>query len=98
MEAIAASIREQYQGEPLDMPLCVVYRCYRSRPKSDRKSVWPAKKPDWDNYAKAIGDALTGILWVDDGRIVDGRVIKLFADDGKPRIEIKMSTLKKYNR
>ncbi|RYZ90231.1 MAG: RusA family crossover junction endodeoxyribonuclease, partial [Proteobacteria bacterium] len=51
MEAIAASIREQYQGEPLDMPLCVVYRCYRSRPKSDRKSVWPAKKPDWDNYA-----------------------------------------------
>ncbi|RYZ80693.1 MAG: RusA family crossover junction endodeoxyribonuclease, partial [Proteobacteria bacterium] len=87
-----------YQGEPLDMPLCVVYRCYRSRPKSDRKSVWPAKKPDWDNYAKAIGDALTGILWVDDGRIVDGRVIKLFADDGKPRIEIKMSTLKKYNR
>ncbi|RYZ83149.1 MAG: RusA family crossover junction endodeoxyribonuclease [Proteobacteria bacterium] len=93
MEAIAQSIRTQYQGWPLDMPLSVVYRCYRARPKSDRKSKWPATKPDFDNYAKAIGDALTGIVWVDDSRIVDGQVIKLFAEEENPRIEIIVTTL-----
>jgi Holliday junction resolvase RusA-like endonuclease len=87
MEAIAQIVRAQYRGAPLDGPLQVEYRCYRPRPKSAGKSIWAATRPDWDNYAKAIGDALQGILWVEDSRITDGRVLKLFTSE-MPRIEI----------
>jgi Holliday junction resolvase RusA-like endonuclease len=92
MDSIAQIVRSQYRGPPLDGPLQVEYRCYRPRPKSAGKCIWAATRPDWDNYAKAIGDALQGILWVEDSRITDGRVLKLYAD-GDPRIEIAVNTL-----
>lgn len=93
MDSIAQKVRSEYSGPLLCGPLRVEYRCYRPRPRSHRGRIWAATRPDWDNYAKAIGDALTGILWVDDGRIVDGRVLKLYADDDKPRIEVSVSML-----
>ncbi len=93
MDAIAQIVRAQHRGPPLDIPLKVEYRCYRSRPKSAGKSVYAATRPDWDNYAKAIGDALQGILWTEDSRIADGRVLKLYAEDDDPRIEITVSRL-----
>ncbi len=88
MEAIAQIVRAQYRGPPLDGPLQVEFRCYRPRTKSAGKSFWAPTRPDWDNYAKLIGDALQGILWVEDSRIVDGRVLKLYSNDGLPSIEI----------
>ena len=39
--------------------------------------IHPTKKPDWDNFAKAV-DALNMIVWVDDAQIVDGRVKKIY--------------------
>lgn len=38
---------------------------------------WPITRgsSDWDHYARAIGDALTGVVWADDSQIVDGRAI-----------------------
>jgi Holliday junction resolvase RusA-like endonuclease len=93
MDSIAQIVRSQYRGPPLDGPLQVEYRCYRPRPKSAGKSVWAATRPDWDNYAKAIGDALQGILWVEDSRIADGRVLKLYVDDTPPSIEIIVKPL-----
>jgi Holliday junction resolvase RusA-like endonuclease len=40
----------------------------------------PTGKPDWDNLAKIISDALNGLAWHDDAQITDARVIKRFAD------------------
>lgn len=91
MDSIAQKVRSEYSGPLLCGPLQVEYRCYRPRPRSHRGRIWAATKPDWDNYAKAIGDALTGVLWVDDVHIVDGRVLKLYAEDGHPRIEVLVS-------
>lgn len=91
MEAIAQIVRAQYRGPPLDRALQVEFRCYRPRTKSAGKSFWAPTRPDWDNYGKLIGDALQGILWVEDSRIVDGRVLKLYADEEGPRIEIIVS-------
>lgn len=50
-----------------------------ARPKSVTER-WPItrSKSDWDHYARAIGDALTGVLWLDDSQVVDGRAIKTF--------------------
>lgn len=89
MELIADHVRREYRGRPLDEPLRLEIRAYRSRPRRKVEVLFPATKPDYDNIAKLIGDALEGVLWVNDSRIVDGRVIKLFAEKGEPgRIEI----------
>lgn len=84
MEAIAESVRAQYQGEPLDGPLRVQITAWRTRPKSKKRGEWADTKPDADNIHKLVGDALEGILWVNDSRIVDSRCIKKFAPAGVP--------------
>ena len=33
---------------------------------------------DWDHLGRAIGDALSGVIWADDSQIVDGRVRKYY--------------------
>lgn len=48
----------------------------------------PGKKPDFDNIGKICCDALNGIAFHDDAQIVDGRVIKLYAE--QPRIEVEI--------
>jgi len=40
-------------------------------------------KGDFDNYAKFVCDAMSGIVYVDDKQIVDGRSGKQYADAGK---------------
>lgn len=39
---------------------------------------------DWENYAKAICDALNGLAYVDDIQIVDGQTVKRRARKGEP--------------
>jgi Holliday junction resolvase RusA-like endonuclease len=40
------------------------------------------KKPDADNIAKAVCDALNGIVWKDDSQVVDVRVLKRWGESG----------------
>lgn len=42
---------------------------------------WPAAKPDRDKLERAVFDALTGIVYVDDAQVVDGATAKLYAVD-----------------
>jgi len=37
---------------------------------------------DWDHYARAVSDALTGLVYVDDSQIVDGRLRKAYPGPG----------------
>ncbi len=92
MLEIAASIRSQYKGDPLDGPLRLEIVAFKKRPKSKPRAVYADTKPDYDNIEKLIGDALEGILWVNDSRIVDGHCVKKFAPQGQPGwIEITVS-------
>ena len=64
-----------------EAPLRVVINIYRALPNSykrkTREVVQPDTfKPDIDNLAKAILDALNGIAWVDDAQIVGLEVHK----------------------
>ena len=78
-------------------PVRVRIDAYYSVPKSTSKKRWremlagwicPTKKPDWDNIGKTICDALNGIAYKDDSQVVDGRVLKHFADI--PRVEVQI--------
>jgi Holliday junction resolvase RusA-like endonuclease len=43
----------------------------------------PLKKPDWDNVAKSICDAMNGIVYGDDTQIVEAHVTKKYAEQSK---------------
>lgn len=69
---------------------------YRSIPKSFSKKKFaeavagtlrPTSKPDLDNTAKSILDALTGITWKDDAVISDLHLKKRYTD-GMERVEL----------
>lgn len=51
----------------------------------------PAKKPDIDNIAKAVLDALNSVAYRDDTQIVELQIRKQYSE--KPRLEIRMEEL-----
>lgn len=82
---------------PVQDPVDVVVTVYRRRgmpsskigqARAERGEVVPATKPDGDNYLKLACDALNGIVWRDDGQVVDKTVRKRFSAD--PRLEIEI--------
>jgi Holliday junction resolvase RusA-like endonuclease len=65
------------------------------RPSAPR---FPSKKPDLSKLVRAAEDALSGIVYDDDARIVSERVRKLYADGGKPpRAEFEIELLEVGN-
>lgn len=48
-----------------------------------QRMPWPLKKPDFDNVAKLIGDAMNGRAYHDDAHIVRGVQIKRWANPGE---------------
>lgn len=64
----------------MDCSLQVDILIYVQKPENPA-NPWPA--PDWDNYAKAVCDAMNGVVYVDDKQIVDGRCVKQWAEPGE---------------
>jgi Holliday junction resolvase RusA-like endonuclease len=86
--------------KPFSGPVSMDTAVYIAPPQSASKKVRaamlageirPAKRPDLDNYIKAVGDAANGIVFVDDALIVDIFARKLFSDN--PRIDVKIQAL-----
>ncbi len=72
---------------PLDGPLEVSIAARMPIPKSWSKAkrakavagtITPTGKPDLDNIAKAICDALNNVMWRDDGQIVSLKLSKVY--------------------
>lgn len=53
------------------------------------KEVYHTKKPDIDNLAKAVKDALKGIIYADDSQIVEAHLFKQY---GEPMVRIEIQT------
>lgn len=53
--------------------------------------ILPTVKPDFDNIAKSVGDALTGVLWVDDKQVVAGSCLKVWAE--VPSLYVRVQAL-----
>jgi len=92
----------KYGNHLIDAPgfEIVAYCCFLP-PKSTSKKklelmlngeMLYVKKPDYDNLAKIVGDALNGIAWRDDSMIVHGDVWKLYRPYQSIKIEINTIT------
>ncbi len=66
--------------------LICITACFK-KAKSN-KMTEPTLKPDSDNIAKIVCDALNGIAYKDDKQIISLTVDKVWADDGIERVEI----------
>lgn len=61
--------------QPLEVSLEV-------RPKAPKKSKFPFPQGDVDNFSKAILDACTDVLWIDDWQVQTEHVHKDWAEPG----------------
>jgi len=102
---VQAAAQAAYDGPLLEGPLRVAFTFYRPRPKGHygtgrnaeklKPSAprFPITRPDVLKLARAVEDALTGLLWRDDAQIVDERLIKRFAEDGRPLLFVEVEQL-----
>ena len=80
--------------QPLDEPLELSVIFYLPRPKSVTRE-FPAVMPDVDKLLRAVFDSLSGIIYVDDSRIIRATAQKLYADARGVGAVIRVNTLPK---
>lgn len=81
-----------FNKEPLAMCITAYYPIPASTTKKDRQLIatgklLPTKKPDVDNVAKVICDALNGVAYGDDTQIIKLVVLKAYTE-GQPRVQV----------
>lgn len=96
--SVANTCKKQFNGETLcDAKLNVSMTFYITPPKYvskvkknatriENEVIRVNKKPDLDNYVKAILDALNGVVYKDDGMVTELHAKKFYSD--KARVEI----------
>ena len=70
-------------------PIQIKITAYYKKAKSN-KMLQPVLKPDIDNIAKIICDALNGIAYKDDKQIVSLTALKVWTD-GIERVEVELN-------
>lgn len=81
---------------PLELHVLAVFTCPRShwRKREPLQRQPKASRPDGENIAKAVQDAGTGILWLDDAQVARLVVEKIIGAQGEaPRVELTVRTL-----
>lgn len=86
-----------YSENPLEMTITAYYDIPKSTSKAKRElmaqnKLLPAKKPDADNIAKIICDALNGVAYKDDTQIVRLHVFKKYTE-GAPFAEVMIKEI-----
>ena len=98
-KAVQIEAKGAYKGPLLDEPLILrlvevferpKYLIYKNKPMP---RIPKTSKPDFDNLAKSVCDALNGVLYRDDSLIYAATVIKWIAAGGEsPSVSITIST------
>ena len=98
-ELVGWQARSAMRGDPpFDGPLAVEIDIVTTVPaswplgrkiKARKGIIWPAGKPDLDNYVKALVDGLNGIVFVDDMQIVRMTATKQYGDRAGARITVR---------
>jgi Holliday junction resolvase RusA-like endonuclease len=98
-------LTELVPPEPIDGPLVLSFVAALPVPRSASKAaraamlsgeVWPVKKPDLDNVAKQLKDAMTRMqFWSDDAQVVWLNCKKIYAATGFWRVSVRRPPLKR---
>lgn len=89
----------RYHDGPVSVNMTVAYQLtkadYNSKGEPNSKGlaklngiIKPTKKPDCDNIAKIILDALNGVAYKDDSQVTFLAVTKLYSDRESVKVEI----------
>jgi Holliday junction resolvase RusA-like endonuclease len=90
---IKAQLRREKNHKVREGALSVALEFYLSRPKSLPKSATRhIKRPDVDNLAKAVLDAMRGEVYRDDAQIEQLRVSKRYSESTGVTIDIEELT------
>ena len=102
--ALAASLSMRGQSLfPKGIPLKCVITIWQKMPKrftkkqkelAENEFLRPTVKPDVDNVAKAITDAMNGIVYVDDAQIVELVCGKYYAEEPKVMVKVVPSEVR----
>ena len=102
---VKLSFINQYPNfKPLENELALSIKAYFEIPKSVSKkkreqmlngNIRPTIKPDLDNIAKSILDALNKLAYLDDKQIVLLKVEKFY--DVNPRVELMVEEISSYD-
>ena len=82
--------------EPLEVKIKAFYEVPKSTSKTKRQQMLsgyllPTKKPDIDNIAKCVLDALNGVAFHDDTQVVKLYMEKQYSE--QPRVEVEISKI-----
>lgn len=81
---------------PLELKLWFVFPrpASRTRKRNQHQRLWHASRPDCDNLAKAVLDALNGLAWVDDSQVARLNVEKVYGlPQDAPHVLVAISAL-----
>jgi Holliday junction resolvase RusA-like endonuclease len=101
-QEVAGAALKACNGEPLllDGPVILDVRFYLSRPRGhfrtgrnahllrDAAPDYPTTKPDTTKLLRAVEDALTGIVWTDDSRVVYQIASKHYGNPERAEIRV----------
>lgn len=100
-QTLAAEAAVAMNGRPvMSGPVMVQAYIYLQRPKAhyrrdgtlkDTAPDWHGTRPDAEKLARAIADALTGVVYRDDGQVAAWIIAKCYGDP--PRVSLKVSPL-----
>ncbi|HBI2170494.1 TPA: RusA family crossover junction endodeoxyribonuclease [Listeria monocytogenes] len=87
-----------FDKEPLAVYITAFYPIPASTTKKDRQLIcsgklYPTKKPDADNVAKVICDALNGVAYGDDTQIIKLSILKAYTEE-QPRVQVCIEEIK----
>lgn len=98
-QEVSRAARHAYCGELIDGPIKVTLQFFRPRPKGHygtkglngkgRESIAPTTKPDVLKLARAVEDALTGVIWRDDSQITVEVLTKSWGEPARVEILIE---------
>ncbi len=78
----AARVCSKHDYLPFDRPCAVEITFHLRRPLKP-KFRRPATKPDYDKLVRSTGDALSGIAYLDDARVVEAHIYLQYTDGGE---------------
>lgn len=95
-DAVAFAARQAMDGkEPFDGPVAVACWFRMTKAKSVKRSH-PAVKPDIDKLLRSVMDALEGVCFTNDSRVVKVVASKLYSEIGEPGVSIEVRQLRNF--